>query len=248
MFAFSVWPAVWLFETIVMGVMSWGESFRNENRPKPETAELHEIRATAAFARASRLIGHREEGIIHGATEMQSRPVRDMMLPAEDIRMLDMNASLGDSLITAHLDMHTRFPVVEKLGDLQTVIGYVNVKDIIATMRLNPQEPSLRSIVQAAAEFSRHSADRRMFGTLDARAHPHCPGADADDQVVGMVSLEDILEELVGEIEDEYDRLPAHVMAAGQRGWSGAACRWRDLKRRPAWISPAILRQTERIL
>src|SRR5262245_6932161 len=58
-FAFSVWPAVWLFESIVTGVMSWGEGLRKEGGRKPETAELQEIRATAALARASRLIGHR---------------------------------------------------------------------------------------------------------------------------------------------------------------------------------------------
>ncbi len=53
-FAFSVWPAVWLFETVVTGVMSWGESFRKAGSAKPEMAELHEIRATAAIARARR--------------------------------------------------------------------------------------------------------------------------------------------------------------------------------------------------
>ncbi|MDZ4657756.1 MAG: hemolysin family protein [Bythopirellula sp.] len=214
-FAFSVWPAVWLFETIVMGVMSWGESFRKAGSAKPETAELHEIRATAAIARASRLIGHREEGIIHGATEMQSRPVRDIMLPAEHIRMLDINASLGDNLITAHLDMHTRFPVVEKMGDLQTVVGYVNVKDIIATLRLSPQDASLRAIVRRLPSFRDTQPIAECLERL-MREHTHIAIVrDASEKVIGMVSLEDILEELVGEIEDEYDRLPAHIVSSG---------------------------------
>jgi putative hemolysin len=214
-FAFSVWPAVWLFETIVMGVMSWGEGFRKEGGRKPETAELQEIRATAALARASRLIGHREEGIIHGATEMQSRPVGQIMLPAEDIRMLDVNASLSDNLITAHLDMHTRFPVVEKMGDLQTVVGYVNVKDIIATLRLNPKDPTLRSIVRQLPSFRDTQPIAECLERL-MREHTHIAIVrNAKNEVIGMVSLEDILEELVGEIEDEYDRLPAHIAASG---------------------------------
>ncbi len=214
-FAFSVWPAVWLFETIVTSVMSWGESLRDENRPKPETAELHEIRATAALARASRLIGHREEGIIHGATEMQSRAVCDIMLPAEHIRMLDVDATLGDSLITAHLDMHTRFPVVETMGDLQTVVGYVNVKDIIATLRLNPKDQSLRSIVRLLPSFRENQPIAECLERL-MREHTHIAVVrDGRENIVGMVSLEDILEELVGEIEDEYDRLPAHVISSG---------------------------------
>jgi putative hemolysin len=214
-FAFSVWPAVWLFETIVTGVMTWGESMRKEGSAKPETAELHEIRATAALARASRLIGHREESIIHGATEMQSRPVVDIMLPAEDIRMLDVNGSLSDNLITAHLDMHTRFPAVERMGDLQTVVGYVNVKDIIATLRLNPKDPTLRSIVRHLPSFRDTQPISACLEHM-MREHTHIAIVRNDEgKVIGMVSLEDILEELVGEIEDEYDRLPAHIVASG---------------------------------
>src|SRR5690606_25085559 len=120
----------------------------------------------------SRLISHREENIIHGVTEMQSRAVSDIMLPADDIRMLDVNASLGDNLITAHLDMHTRFPAVEKMGDLQTVVGYVNVKDIIATMRLNPKDPTLRSIVRQLPSFR---AEQPISACLEhmMREHTH---------------------------------------------------------------------------
>jgi putative hemolysin len=111
-FSLSVWPAVWLFETVVVGVMSWGERHwgRGDAAAKTEMTELQDLRATAALARASRLIGHREERIIVGATEMQSRLVRDIMLPAELINSLDANASLEDNLNAAHLDMHTRFP------------------------------------------------------------------------------------------------------------------------------------------
>ena len=81
---------------------------------KAEAVELLELRADAASARASRLIGEREEGIILGAARFSSRRVAEIMLPAEHISMLDVNASLNSCLITAHLEMHTRFPVAER--------------------------------------------------------------------------------------------------------------------------------------
>ncbi len=116
-FSFSVWPAVWLFEAVVMGVMSWGERHLGSgDSGKPKTVELQELRAITAMARASRLIGHREERIILGAMELQSRSIRTIMLPDEHVTTLDANASLSDNLITAHLDMHTRFPVVTRKG------------------------------------------------------------------------------------------------------------------------------------
>lgn len=215
-FSFSVWPAVWLLETTVRGVMSLGglrkgrgDSFR------PETAELQELRGTAAIARASRLISHREEGIILGAMEMQIHPVRDIMLPVEQISMLDVNASLSDNLYAAQSDMHTRFPVLERSGDRQTVIGYVNVKEMIALMQTNPTQPSIRDIVRPIPSFGAGQAVTECLERLLREQLHLALIRDEDDRVVGMISLEDILEELVGEIEDEFDRLPSHIVPAG---------------------------------
>ena len=59
------------------------------------------------------------------------------MLPAESIGMLDLNHSLMENLVVAHLDMHTRFPVAERSGDPQSIVGYVNFKDLVALMRLS---------------------------------------------------------------------------------------------------------------
>ena len=221
-FSFSVWPAVWLFETVVMGVMSWGERrLGSGDAGKSKTVELQELRAIAAMARASRLIGHREERIILGAMELQSRSIRSIMLPAEHVTTLDANAPLADNLITAHLDMHTRFPVVSQKDDPQTIIGYANFKDIIATMRLAPHEPTFRSIIRPILSLK---DDERIAVCLEQmmREHTHIALVrDADGRMVGMVTLEDILEELVGEIEDEYDRLPAHIVESGSSWVAG---------------------------
>ena len=69
-FCFSVWPAVWLFEGAVMALMAWSERRwrpRMDSSTKREAIELLELRAHAAYARASRVIGEQEERIILGA-------------------------------------------------------------------------------------------------------------------------------------------------------------------------------------
>ena len=230
-FSFSVWPAVRLLEAVVMRVMAWGERRKlRADTTRAETAELQDLRASAALARASRLIGRREEGIIVGAAALRGRPVREIMLAPEHVRTLAADASLSDALIAVHHDMHTRFPVVEQVGDVQSAIGYVNVKDVIAAMHLSPDEPSLRGIVRPLPSFD---MDKTLADCLEQLMHQHTHIAlvrDAGGRVVGMISLEDIIEELVGEIEDEYDRLPAHVLASGSSWVAGGGISLERLK------------------
>lgn len=221
LFCFSVWPAVWLFETGVMTLMAWSERrWRPKLHPgaKSEAIELLELRAQAASARASRLIGEREEGIILGAARLASQAASEIMLPAKFITMLNVDSPLEECLVAAHLEMHTRFPVTERNGDPQSIIGYVNFKDLVALMRLSrPHNASLRAILRPLPslkdDFLVTACLERMI-----REHTHIALVeDKDEKIVGLITLEDILEELVGEIEDEYDRLPAHAV---QSGWA----------------------------
>jgi putative hemolysin len=216
-FTFSVWPAVWLFETCVIAITDWGERRLRREGGRLEAAELQELRAVAAMARTSRLIGAREEGIILGAARLASRPVREIMLPAPAISMLPLNASLGDALVSAHLDMHTRFPVTERPGDPGGIVGYVNVKDMVSALRLSPREPSLRGIVRPLQHFS---AEDTISGCLERllREGAHIAVVCDGGKVAGLVTMEDIVEELLGDIKDEYDRPPSRVTPAGA-GW-----------------------------
>ncbi|MBN1393994.1 MAG: HlyC/CorC family transporter [Pirellulales bacterium] len=218
-FCFSVWPAVWLFETCVTTLIAWSERrWRPRIHPgaKSEAVELLELRAQAASARASRLIGEREEGIILGAARLSSQTVREVMLPAEFITLLSADGSLEECLVAAHLEMHTRFPVAERSGDPQSIIGYVNFKDLVALMRLSrPHKASLRSVLRPLPSVG---GDLALTACLERliREHTHIAKVrDAGGKIVGLITLEDILEELVGDIQDEYDRLPVHAVRSG---------------------------------
>jgi putative hemolysin len=114
--------------------------------------------------------------------------------------------------------MHTRFPVCARPGDKQSICGYVNFKDIVAELRISPNEPSLRGIQRSMLDLP---DDMKIATALERMIVGHVHIALLRDQqrrIVGMVTLEDILEELVGDIQDEYDRIPSHVAESGS-GW-----------------------------
>lgn len=214
-------PVVLLLESSVTGFVSWVQGLRgiaSGDTVHHEPVELRELQAAAQLARASRLIGGQQEAIIQNAAQLSRRRVRDIMLPVTHINMLNADDSLTDCLIAAHLYLHTRFPVTERSGDPQCIIGYVNFKDIVALLRLSPNQVSLRAILHPIPSLS---AKETVAGSLEImmRDHTHIALIRGDSQqVIGMITLEDVLEELVGEIHDEHDRLAAHVIRSGQ-GW-----------------------------
>ncbi|HRF00338.1 MAG TPA: hemolysin family protein [Pirellulaceae bacterium] len=222
-FVRAVWPIVAGLEGSVTGLMRLAGRWLGDriDRSESEASELHELHASVALARTSRLIGPREEKIILAAAALSHRPLREVMLPAEFMSMLDADASLGEALIAAHLDMHTRFPVAERGGDPQSVIGYVNFKDLVAFLRLAPRETTVRGI---ARSILRLSASEPVATGLEhlIRERTHIALVqDESERVVGMVTLEDIIEELVGDIEDEFDSLPTHLVQAGSAWVAG---------------------------
>lgn len=215
-----VYPAVWILEGTVRTLLSWSERRWTPTMEghKAEVTEMQELRAVVALARTSRLIGGQEEKIILGAARLSSRSIAEIMIPVRDIVTLDVSQSMSESLVLAHTDMHTRFPVCAKPGDPQTICGYVNFKDIVSELRLAPDQPSLRGIMRSMPDLSDELSIAASLQRM-IREHVHIALVrNRQGEIVGMVTMEDILEELVGDIEDEYDRVPGHVAEVGV-GW-----------------------------
>jgi putative hemolysin len=214
-FAVSVKPAVWFLETSVSWIMRLGGGNGEDDADKSAMDELH---GAAAYARISRLIGQREQGIIVSASRLSTTPVRKIALPAEHIDMLVADQSLSQALIAAHLNMHTRYPVTEESGNPQRIIGYVNFKDIVANMRFDTKSNSFRKLIRSIGSFDSESPISDCMERLIRDRIHIALVKDRSGRTVGMITLEDIIEELVGEIHDEFDRIPTHLNRAGD-GW-----------------------------
>jgi putative hemolysin len=237
-FALVAFPIVWVFETTTKVVVALVSTLVPDHSSGSDRhTGLHELRAQVNVLRASKVIGHQQEQIIIQASRLSDMKVSDIMLPAEDIVMVLAEGSLAENLVIAHLDLHTRFPVTETKGDPQAIIGYVTFKEMILLAKTHPENPQIeeitRPLISLPANLTVSEALRRMLAE-----HLHLALVrDDEDQVVGMVTQEDVFEELFGDILDEFDRLPRHIAPSGRQwvlGGGATLGRLRDLLKRTA--------------
>lgn len=211
-----VFPIVLFFEWIVKKIIGIGKKHWNPPSIILEDQHgLHELKAAATVAKAGRLIGTREEKIVLSAAQLSLRPVKAIMLSVEEISMIPSSCTLSEALIKAHLDMHTRFPVCTEEGNPQTIRGYVNFKDIVLALKLNPSDPSIKGITRPLKTVDQNTPLAQVLESM-MQEKRHITLVSDEEKIIGMVTLEDIIEELVGEIEDEFDSLPIYIHPYGE--------------------------------
>lgn len=211
--AMITYPIVAMFEKIVKKVIGFG--FYASEAEESKQQSFYELRAAASLARNSKLIGAQEEKIVISAAQLSVLPIDSIMIPAPDILMIYAQSSLEEALIKAHMDMHTRFPVCEKENDPQTIVGYVNFKDIVLALKVSPSNPTVRGIMRPIKGFERKTVlSNAMEQMIREKIHIALV-LSQQNAIEGMITLEDIFEELVGKIEDEFDRMPTHIHPYG---------------------------------
>ncbi len=191
---------------------------RQSKRKTRAPATLEELTSLAGLARLSNLISPQEERIISRATRLDETLIRQVMIDAQHISFLTTAMSLPQAIIAAHLDPHTRFPVCEE-NDRDRVVGYVNFKEMIYRTRTNPGDPTLKGIIRPVHFASPEESAADLLRVFTTQHFHMAIVRDTNGRTLGLVTLEDIVEELVGEIEDEFDRLPAHCQSLKGNVW-----------------------------
>ncbi len=210
-----LYPIVRVMEAITN--MLTKKTVRKNTDPKEaQKAAMADLRAAVSIASSSRLFGKAEEKIVLASASFCTRKIKEIQVPLEQVYTLYAADTIADTFIKAHLDMHTRFPVCEKKDDPQSIIGYLNFKDIFSATKTAAQgvSPTARSILRP---ILRLDEDTIISAALEKmmKEHQHICLVTDDDKITGILTLEDIFEELVGEIEDEYDYSQAYIRPFG---------------------------------
>lgn len=171
----------------------------------------HEIRSMADVAHKQGGIEAHEKEMIHSVFEFGDLIVRNIMVPRPDIVALDLGSTLDAAADVIVRSGFTRIPVYR--GDLDHTEGLVHAKDVLDVLRQGRHDAVLAELlwpVQFVTDFKPLVELRREM--QHERFHLAMV-TDEYGSLVGLVTLEDLLEELVGQIGDEHDREASDVVA-----------------------------------
>src|SRR5579883_1698937 len=169
-----------------------------------ESVSTEEIKAMEDAGRAGGSVGEQERRIIRGAVELSHITARALMVPRVQIQYLKSTISLQEAYQVASDNAHTRLPVCE--DDLDNIIGILHVKDLIrpwSTMLEHP--PSIRELLRPVHYIPESKLATDLLAEMKKNRLHLVIVRDEFGGTAGLVTLEDVLEEIVGEIRDEYD-------------------------------------------
>jgi tellurite resistance protein TerC len=165
-----------------------------------------EIRIIMERSQSSGVISFRRLLLMENVFDMGALKVRDAMKPPKAVKVINQNAPWPETLAMIRESKYSRFPVVADGQELP--LGIVHVKDVLH-LELNKQDspdlaPAMRSYLKVNDDMPLES----LMTELQRRRRRVAIVVDRKGQWVGFITLEDIVEEIIGSIEDEFEKEP----------------------------------------
>jgi putative hemolysin len=195
-------PVVALFRAIAAGIVRlFGIDLRDK---EPVSVSDEQIETLVDAGEESGMLGETEGEMIRRILDFDEVTVEQVMVPRPDVRGIEVNTSVDAVRAMVAKDGHSRFPVYQGVPD--NVVGTLHAKDLLA--RGATPAKTLRDLVRPAVYVPTSQPINVLLRELKRRKVHMAIVVDEFGGMAGIVTLEDILEQIVGEIEDEYD-LPA---------------------------------------
>jgi CBS domain containing-hemolysin-like protein len=150
------------------------------------------------------VIEEEEKEMIHGVIDFEETIVREVMVPRVRITGIRADRSLREAVDIAIEDGHSRLPTYEETID--RISGILYVKDMLRALARGNLDISLRELARKAFEVPETKHVGELFREFQARKTHIAIVVDESGGTAGLVTIEDLLEEIVGDIQDEYDK------------------------------------------
>ncbi|ABX12728.1 hemolysin family protein [Nitrosopumilus maritimus] len=197
-FSYALYPVVKFFETITKGVVKMtGSSYA----PPPITEE--EIKGVIDQGLEEKALERDEMELVHGALKFDDTVIRSVMTPRTKMFTLNSKMLLFEALPQINQSGHSRIPIY---GDTQDdIVGFIHARDVLKELEKDNEVVSLEQIARKPVFASQEKMVSSLLKEMKGRKTHMAIVVDEHGGVEGLVTLEDLLEEIVGEIEDETD-------------------------------------------
>jgi len=183
--------------------MAWFKALRKKDRIKEEKESLDNLNLM-------------EQNMIQGVVELSETQVKEIMVPRIDVIFLDENTEEEELIKKIEETGHSRFPVFQETID--NVTGVLYVKDLVS-MVVSKNNISIKDIQRKPYFVPESMKLDALLMELKQRKVHIAIAVDEFGGVSGIVCLEDILEEIVGDIQDEFDNEEEEIIPIGESAW-----------------------------
>lgn len=212
---FILSPIVWLFNKFIYGLMK----ILNAKNPLRTMSE-EELLAMVDIGTKEGVIEEHEQEFIENVLEFTDTSVEEVMTIEKDIEAMDASMTIQEAAHFFIDHSHSRMPVYK--NNLNNIIGIVTVHDILSILHnKHPQEvKTLEDLhYNKVIVVPKTKSIDKLFREFQKRRQHLAMVVDEHGEIVGLITLEDILEEIVGDIADEQDRETNSVRSIGKNEW-----------------------------
>ena len=191
-------PVIFLINKLSLGVLFlFGVKASDGNRVMTE----EELRTIVDVGQETGVIEDEERAMIHNVFDFGDAEAKEVMIPRIDMTFVHIDANYNEVLEIYKQDMFTRLPVYEESTD--NVVGIINMKDLLLIE--NTDNFSIRDIMREPYFTYEHKNTSDLFLEMKKSSISLAIVLDEYGVTAGLITLEDLIEEIVGEIRDEYD-------------------------------------------
>ena len=193
-------PLVWCVNILAKGILRLFGVRSDVNQTLLKPGELETI---VDVGHEEGLIASDEKEIIHNVFELKDSAAKEVMIPRVHVSTVSVDSSFDELLSLFREDKYTRYPVYEETPD--KIVGIVNMKDLLIYGDQPREAFSVRDIMREARFVFEYKRIGELLAEMKEASASMAVVVDEYGDWSGIITLEDVLEESVGEIHDEYD-------------------------------------------
>lgn len=196
-FYYVMWPVVKLFTKIIQMVLGKNVNVRSRVVTKDD------IEVMVEMAEEERTMDSKQIDLLNSILEFPSIKVKDIMVPRTQIEAVKRSSSFTELIRMVREVAHSRYPVYGE--DLDDVLGFLHVKDLAFMGNEEQRSFDITKYIKPPFFVYEHMKIQAVFDHMNRKKVHLALVKDENGLVVGMLTLEDIMEEIFGDIQDEHD-------------------------------------------